>query len=360
MRRVVVFLGPSLSREEARRRCAADFRPPVAQGDVLRALDDGAQAIGIVDGVFGHVPAVWHKEILVALEAGIHVAGAGSMGALRAAELDGFGMVGIGEVYAQYRSGALEDDDEVAVAHADADLGWRPISEAMVNVRDHCRRAVAARALTEDASAAIVAAAKRMHYPDRRYPIILLEARTAGVGAAEVKRFEAWLAADGPNLKARDAVALLRYLAAPRRRRPERAAGWRLEPTEFLEALRLEVARAGGAAQPAGGAAGRRHRREILLRVLAGREAARQGIVPAAAEVQRTADDFRRRRGLRSRARALRWLRERGLDVEDFTALMESETLIEQVLLGRHWWEVERHLGAERRLRGGPRERRRR
>jgi hypothetical protein len=39
------------------------------------------------------------------------------MGALRAAELHTFGMVGVGRVFEGYRDGVYEDDDEVAVVH---------------------------------------------------------------------------------------------------------------------------------------------------------------------------------------------------------------------------------------------------
>ena len=55
--------------------------------------------IGVIDGYFEIVPTVWHKEILWAMQAGIHVYGAASIGALRAAELDVFGMRGIGRIY---------------------------------------------------------------------------------------------------------------------------------------------------------------------------------------------------------------------------------------------------------------------
>ena len=54
-------------------------------------------AIGVIDGYFDGVPSVWHKEILWALSQGIRVFGGASMGALRAAELDGFGMTGVSD-----------------------------------------------------------------------------------------------------------------------------------------------------------------------------------------------------------------------------------------------------------------------
>ena len=46
--------------------------PPVAQGDIYRAVRRRPRAIGIIDGYFEGVPAVWHKEILWAMAQGIH------------------------------------------------------------------------------------------------------------------------------------------------------------------------------------------------------------------------------------------------------------------------------------------------
>src|SRR5215471_17317034 len=139
--RTVVFAGPTIRASEARTILDADYPGPAAQGDVLRAARAGCVAIGLVDGYFHAVPSVWHKEILWALSRGIHVYGAASMGALRAAELARFGMKGVGEIFEAFHSGALEDDDEVAVAHGEADSGYRAASEAMVNIRATLGRA---------------------------------------------------------------------------------------------------------------------------------------------------------------------------------------------------------------------------
>src|SRR4051794_12155361 len=121
---VFVFTGPTLSPEAARAELDAAYLPPVSQGDVYRVALQRPWAIGIIDGYFERVPAVWHKEILWAMSRGIHVFGSASMGALRAAELAPFGMVGIGEIFEAYQSGTLEDDDEVAVAHGYAETGY--------------------------------------------------------------------------------------------------------------------------------------------------------------------------------------------------------------------------------------------
>ena len=119
----VVFLGPTLPRAEAADLLPATYLPPARQGDIYRAVRAlRPVTVGLVDGRFLDTGAVWHREILWALSQGVHVFGAASMGALRAAELAPFGMRGVGQVFAAYRDGcwpgdpdAFEDDDEVAV-----------------------------------------------------------------------------------------------------------------------------------------------------------------------------------------------------------------------------------------------------
>ena len=54
-------------------------------GDVYRLVATGVRTILIIDGVFHWVTPVWQREIRTALESGIVVIGAASMGALRAA-----------------------------------------------------------------------------------------------------------------------------------------------------------------------------------------------------------------------------------------------------------------------------------
>ena len=108
-----VFIGPTLPIAQAREQLDADYLPPVRQGDVYRAVVRWRpRAIGIIDGYFHQVPSVWHKEILWAMAEGVHVFGSASMGALRAAELEQFGMHGVGDVFAAFRDRTIEDDDE--------------------------------------------------------------------------------------------------------------------------------------------------------------------------------------------------------------------------------------------------------
>ena len=208
--KVIIFLGPTLPHELARTECAATYLEPAAQGDIYRAVLEKPFAIGLIDGYFERLPAVWHKEILWALKEGVHVFGAASMGALRAAELARFGMRGVGEIYASFADGSLEDDDEVAVAHGEQEAGYRATSEAMVNIRATLRKALLARAIGEKTHAQIVSLGKQLFYPDRSYPLLLAQALEAGCLEDEVDALRTFVKSHRVDQKRLDALALLR------------------------------------------------------------------------------------------------------------------------------------------------------
>ncbi len=207
--KVIVFTGPTLSAQEGARALDATFLPPAAQGDVYRAALDAPVVIAIIDGYFEQVPSVAHKEVLWAMSQGVHVFGAASMGALRAAELAAFGMVGVGEVFEAYARGELTDDDEVAVAHALAEDGYRATSEPMVNVRATLRRGAEERWISEATCDALTQIAKAMFYADRCWPAIVAAARDKGIADEELTRLRRALPEGRVDVKKRDALAML-------------------------------------------------------------------------------------------------------------------------------------------------------
>ena len=213
----LVYLGPTLPAAEARARLpGAEILPPVAVGELLDVLARrrGIRRIAIVDGYFERMAAVWHKEILLALERGIAVWGASSMGALRAAELAPFGMIGVGAIYRQFARGALVADDEVAVAHLPAEHGYRAISDALVNLRDGIARAPM---LTATTRARLVELARARFYRERSWATLIADARAAGVPKRQLDAFAAW---PKPDRKAADARLLLARLARDRGAKP--------------------------------------------------------------------------------------------------------------------------------------------
>ena len=210
----LVYVGPTLSAAEVSTRLpGATVLPPVAVGDVLLAIRRrGIKRIAIIDGYFERMAAVWHKELLRAIERGIAVWGAASMGALRAAELAPFGMRGVGTIYRAFARGTLTADDEVAVAHLPADYGYRATSEALVNLRDGIARAPM---LTPPLRARLVELARARFYRERSWEQLIADARTAGLSARALAALAAW---PKPDRKAADARMLLRALAADRSR----------------------------------------------------------------------------------------------------------------------------------------------
>ena len=167
MKKIIVYLGLSIQEDEAKTILDADYRSPVKRGDILKAISEKPDVIGIIDGVFHHSPAVAHKEIMKALDKGITVVGGSSMGALRASELDDLGMVGIGYVYKAYRTGAITSDDDVALSFDP--VNKVPISEALVNVDYKLELAVKEGIITEEDKDYVHNIAKEIYYPKRSY-----------------------------------------------------------------------------------------------------------------------------------------------------------------------------------------------
>ncbi|MCG8508591.1 MAG: tfuA protein [Rhodospirillales bacterium] len=207
-----IFTGPSLPPADAQAELDAVFLPPVSEGDILRLMDRKPAVIGIIDGFFENIPAVWHKEILFAISRGVHVYGAASMGALRAAELQPFGMIGVGAVFEAFASGQLEDDDEVAVLHGPAELGYPMLSEAMVNIRRTLSDAHADDVISLDSRARMENIAKSLIYKERTYHNILSLSRRTDMPKKDLDGFEAWLPRGRADQKKEDALQLLKIL----------------------------------------------------------------------------------------------------------------------------------------------------
>jgi hypothetical protein len=205
----IAFLGPSLPAKEARRLCPhLELHPPARQGDVWRVLARRPRAIALIDGVFESQPSVWHREILAALDAGIPVLGGGSLGALRAAELEAHGMKGIGQIFRWYRDETLIDDGEVALLHADAEHHFRAFTVPLVNVRHAADRARQAKIISAKEATALVAHAEKIFYQERHWPTLL-----EPLSERPRERWTTWAKKHLPDLKAEDARAVLRALA---------------------------------------------------------------------------------------------------------------------------------------------------
>jgi hypothetical protein len=317
--------------------------------------------VAIIDGYFDRVPSVWHKEILWALERGIHVWGASSIGALRAAELEPFGMVGVGEVFARFRDGELTDDDEVAVVHASDEDGFRPLSSPMVDLRHRFHTAAAEGLITTEQAGTLESLAKARHYRERSLGVTLSDASAGDrpvLSEEEADRLRSFDRDAGPGLKRLDADALLDEVAAFADD-DAFAPSWRLNRTVFFEALVNEVDRALAARSDEidldptlptwSGDSMAMLRKQTLLRVLARREADRQGLSLTADEVTATLANFRARYELTDDATLDAFLAEAGLSWEELVQGVADITMVDRIERFLRF-EVDREVGRHLRL----------
>ena len=326
---VVVFAGPSISAPEIRARLHhARVLPPAAAGDVLAATRTAPKAIGLVDGVFDGALPVWHKEILWALAEGVHVFGAASMGALRAAELDRFGIRGVGKIYAAYRDGAIDADDEVAVLHGPAEVGFMPLTEALVNVRATMAAAVAAGATNDAAAGLVIAAAAGLHYRERTWPTVL-----ALLPDDLSRRLGAWLPAGRIDQKRLDALELLDELEVfARSDTTPFEAGFRFAWTEAWESLHRRVAISEELEEVLDELRLRPARYRAVRRGALARHLAAQSFpAPAEAARGREVERLRGRLALWRRADLEQWRTARALDEAGFGELAAEEALLERL-----------------------------
>ncbi len=206
-KKIVVFLGPSLSHYDAIDILDADYRLPIKRGDVTAILNEHPDIIGIIDGVFHQQPAVSHREILDALNKGIIIIGGASMGALRASELDDFGMIGVGYIYNQYKEGLIESDDDVAVVINPATM--EQLSDSLVSMEYNFKRALDKGLISKEDFDILIKTAKAIYYPKRTYTLLL---STVPLHPAKIAMMENFLMEEGIDIKRQDAIAVLKYI----------------------------------------------------------------------------------------------------------------------------------------------------
>lgn len=339
----ILFIGPSLPELDPGERPGFERRPPAAQGDVYRATLQKPRAIGIVDGYFHGVPAVWHKEILWAMTRGIHVFGAASMGALRAAELHPFGMRGVGRIFEAYRDGALTDDDEVALTHGPEGLGYPGLSEPMVNIRATLDSAVSEGLIIDLTRVELLALAKAQYYQSRTWEAVLAAAESKAVQPEDIAALRAWLPAGSIDQKGQDARelidAMVRLLEAdPPPMRPDFTFEW----TEMWANAAWLDERPGPHSTGGGDDFDERVLDELrllgpryfdlqeraLLRAFADGEISPLEMPPDSEDVLKQIDGFRRARGLTRRTDLEAWAAAAGTGMAGFERMMAEEATI--------------------------------
>ncbi len=343
----IVFVGPTLPAEEASSILDAEFRGPASHGDIYRAASQQSRprVIGLIDGYFQSVPAVRHKEILWAMSHGVHVFGAASLGALRAAELHDFGMVGVGRIFDAYREGLIEDDDEVAVEHAPVDARYISVCDAMVDIRATLERANFEGIIRPATRDGLLGIAKQIFYKRRSYTRLLEVANGTDLPGTELANLREWLPRGRIEQKREDAVAMLRaiqdFLVTDP---PPLEVSYRFERAEIWE-QDIENAVRCSHTRPDALLSGQaimdelrlipgeyaKARRDALAFVLALREAGRIGLKIGDDELRKADRALRNRHRITNGDQLATWLAENYLDEDGRDELVALQARVDSV-----------------------------
>ena len=216
MNKPIIFMGLSLTREKARKILDAEYRPPAKKGDFLRFTmpADGLTVVGLVDGYFlqDYPPSPIEVYQLIARKNTV-VIGSASLGALRAVELEKFGMIGVGKIFELYKNGIVNADDEVAVTFTEEPQSLQ--SEAMIDIRFNLFIAKRKGIIDEITKKTVARVAKSVYFPYRNYEDILDKTKNMHPELEHgLESFRAYIQNNRRSLKEKDAIRLIEYIKA--------------------------------------------------------------------------------------------------------------------------------------------------
>jgi hypothetical protein len=198
----------------------------------LDRLRDG-KSVAIIDGLLKPEPVLSVGEIRRALQRGMKIRGAASLGALRAHQTHLDGMEGSGWVYQAYVSGRIQGTDEIRVIYDP--FSHRPLTVPLVNVRFCLLRLVRRGTVAECDAEKAMSDLKWIPPEDRSRRAVVLElARVFGRERLKAAFKEA--AGMDSNIKRRDALEMLQTIEAS----PIAGTGTTPNQSGFVSKLRKE------------------------------------------------------------------------------------------------------------------------
>ncbi len=216
----LVFAGGSVSREDAPSDADLVWAGPAEQGDMVAAVLEGFESILVIDGYFYTKFPCTTLEVMLALENEVNVFGASSIGALRAVELDTWGMVGMGRVYEYLKKQEIKPYHIVAQTYDEAD---RPLTTPLIQIVYFLVCASSDGIVTREEHEALRAIADEIHFTFLSFESFFRKVASSGVlspeKAAVLREYYEEKGAAHFDIKRQDALSLLasfRSLAAKR------------------------------------------------------------------------------------------------------------------------------------------------
>ena len=210
----IVFLGPSLKLDKARKIINAEFKPPAKKGDFINlSLMSDTRKIVLIDGVFlQDYPPTPIEVFQVIRKSNFKVYGASSIGALRAVELEKFGMEGVGKIFELYKKEIINSDDEIAVTF---DSDYNLISEAMIDIRYNIFLAWKLQIIDKETKQIMIKLAKRIYFPYRSYDNIIEKSLDLFPSHRKfILKFKDYILSNRISLKELDAIRVLKYISS--------------------------------------------------------------------------------------------------------------------------------------------------
>lgn len=208
----IVFGAPSLSFLPKAIRGELTIMPPIKKGD-LNDLNTDSPVL-IVDGVFAQSLAITPKECFSYINSGRILMGASSMGAIRAAELWKYGMIGIGNIYNMYRMGQLQSDADVAVSYGIMeDQNVKELTYSVAHIAAVLLHIENIGYIGPSTSFKLIQTARKIYFADR-YEMTLLKSWKAVNGVSEefILLFKEYISSCNHHPKVRDAHEAIGYL----------------------------------------------------------------------------------------------------------------------------------------------------
>src|ERR671912_2232785 len=210
----IIYLGPSLEINKAKKIIDADFKPPAKKGDFINLnLLTERRDIVLIDGVFlQEYPPSPIEVFQVINNKNFKVYGASSIGALRAVELEKFGMKGIGKIFELYKKEIINSDDEIAVTF---DSDYNLLSEAMIDIRYNIFLAWKLQIIDKETKQIMIKVAKRIYFPYRSYDNIIEKSLDLFPSHRKfILKFKDYILSNRISLKELDAIRVLKYISS--------------------------------------------------------------------------------------------------------------------------------------------------
>ena len=211
MSKIKIYSSLSLNKAEILKRIpSALVAPPIKRGDLIHDIKSGIDWIAIIDGTFEQSLSVSPGEILDAIRAGIRVYGASSMGALRAAELWRYGMIGHGKIFESIVQEPYFRDDFLGQVF-DPETG-KVLSMTYVDFYFHLRHMENRKRITPANARKLKKLFQNLHFSERNLRLLLDQIAKKHRGNAHLGKAAKAIFSRPHTQKKLDAISLLKLM----------------------------------------------------------------------------------------------------------------------------------------------------